>query len=192
VERARTTREKEIAAHALEKGPSLPPVAAPPPKAAPVTPARRKPSAPVRVAKVETLRVKLHARFGGEVTVDGIDRGNRNLFELDLPLGVHNVNVHHACCADLLQAVTVTRNQHDQMYPLRYGAPLPARLKVINAPSDARVLVDGVAVGTASDPRPFTMNGPSQRTTVVIGDRTLTVDLKAGSVNQVDYHQATP
>ncbi len=119
-------------------------------------------------------------------------QGYKNLFPLDLALGVHNVLVHHPCCADLLQAVTVTPNQPDQMYPLKYGPPLPARLLVKNAPPEARVLVDGVLVGTAADPRPFAMTEPDQKATVTIGDRTLVVILKAGTVNTLDYQKASP
>jgi hypothetical protein len=52
--------------------------------------------------------------------------------------------------------------------------------------------VDGVLIGTASDPRPYSMTQPDQRTTVTIGDRTLTTTLKAGMFNTLDYLQATP
>jgi hypothetical protein len=52
--------------------------------------------------------------------------------------------------------------------------------------------VEGVLVGTASDPRPYAMTRPDQKATVAIGDRTLVTTLKAGMVNVLDYAQATP
>jgi hypothetical protein len=102
------------------------------------------------------------------------------------------VLVHHPCCADAAQEVAVNPSRPDQLYQLRYGAPLPAQFRVANAPPDARVLVDGVLVGTASDPRPYAMTQPDQRATVTIGDRTLNTTLKAGMFNLLDYAQATP
>jgi hypothetical protein len=53
--------------------------------------------------------------------------------------------------------------------------------------------VDGVLVGTASDPRPYAMTEPVQQDAkVIIGDRNLSVTLKAGFVNKLDYDKATP
>jgi hypothetical protein len=145
-----------------------------------------------RVASLEPLEVKLHARFPSQVSVDGVDAGTTNMFSLRLTPGAHRVLVHHPCCADAVQEVVVTKNRPDQLYQLRYGPPLPAKFRVVNAPDDARVLVEGVLVGTASDPRPYAMNRPDQKATVSIGDRTLVTTLKAGMVNVLDYAQATP
>jgi hypothetical protein len=54
------------------------------------------------------------------------------------------------------------------------------------------VLIDGVLVGTASDPRPYSMTQPDQRATVTVGDRTLTVTVQAGMLNLIDYSKGTP
>ncbi|HWT86732.1 MAG TPA: hypothetical protein VN177_13215, partial [Myxococcales bacterium] len=97
---------------------------------------------------------------------------------------------HHPCCSDANQVVTVTKNEPGKIYKLEYGFPNPALFKVVNAPADARVLVNGVLVGTASDPHPYTMIKEVQRATVVIGDRSLSVTLKAGVVNELDYEKA--
>ncbi|MCA1826835.1 MAG: serine/threonine-protein kinase [Myxococcales bacterium] len=140
----------------------------------------------------EPIPVKLHVRFSARVTVDGRDLGNSNMFSLPLTPGTHAVLVHHPCCADATQDVVVTPNRPDQLYQLRYGAPLPAQFKVMNAPPDARVLIDGVLVGTASDPRPYSMAEPDQKATVTIGDRTLVTTLKAGMLNLLDYAKGTP
>jgi serine/threonine-protein kinase len=154
---------------------------------------KREPEKPRPVAQAASpLDVKLHVRFGAQVTVDGRDLGNDNMFALKLTPGQHQVLVHHPCCADAAQEVVVTPKRPDQLYQLRYGAPLPAQFRVTNAPPDARVLVDGVLVGTAADPRPYSMTQPDQRATVTIGDRTLTTTLKAGMLNLLDYSRATP
>ena len=79
-----------------------------------------------------------------------------------------------------------------ELYQLRYGDPLPAQFKVMNAPPDARVLIDGVMVGTASDLHPSTMTQPYQKATVTIGDRKLLTTLKAGMLNELDYAKSTP
>ena len=156
------------------------------------------PSAPAQaepvktVAQVQMLEVKLHVRFSAQVSVDGRDLGNDNMFSLKLTPGPHQVLVHHPCCTDAAQEVVVTKARPEQLYQLRYGAPLPAQFRVTNAPPDARVLVDGVLIGTASDPRPYSMTQPDQRTTITIGDRTLSTTLKAGTFNTLDYLQATP
>jgi serine/threonine-protein kinase len=144
------------------------------------------------VAQVSMLDVKLHVRFSAQVSVDGRDLGNDNMFSLKLTPGPHQVLVHHPCCTDASQEVVVTKGRPDQLYQLRYGAPLPAQFHVTNAPPDARVLVDGVLIGTASDPRPYSMTQPDQRTIITIGDRTLSTTLKAGMFNTLDYAQATP
>ena len=186
---AREKREAESAA----KPPTTPPAAeqiatsAPPPLVS-APPARRPPPPPPKPP--ELVDVKLHPRFGGQVTLDGRDLGNESIFELKLSPGPHRVTVRHPCCADANQVVTVTKNQ--EMYKLRYGLPNPARFEVVNAPPDARVLVDGVLVGTASDPRPYAMTDTVQNATVTIGDRSLSVILKAGFVNKLDYEKATP
>ena len=62
----------------------------------------------------------------------------------------------------------------------------------MNAPPDARVLIDGVLVGTASDLRPYAMSQPDQKAVVTIGDRTLNTTLKAGMLNLLDYAKGTP
>ena len=62
----------------------------------------------------------------------------------------------------------------------------------MNAPPDARVLIDGVLVGTASDLLPYTMRQPYQKVTVTIGDRKLVTTLKAGMLNELDYAKSTP
>jgi len=186
---AREKREAESAT----KPPTTPPAAeqiatsAPPPLVS-APPARRPPPPPPKPP--ELVDVKLHPRFGGQVTLDGRDLGNESIFELKLSPGPHHVTVRHPCCADANQVVTVTKNQ--EMYKLRYGLPNPARFEVVNAPPDARVLVDGVLVGTASDPRPYAMTDTVQNATVTIGDRSLSVILKAGFVNKLDYEKATP
>jgi hypothetical protein len=154
-------------------------------------------SQPVAVARPEELNVKLHARFAAQVTVDAgtasaRNLGNDNMFSLKLTAGVHRVLVHHPCCADATQELLFTPNRPDQLYQLRYGAPLPAQFKVMNAPPDARVLIDGVLVGTASDLRPYSMTQPDQKATVIIGDRTLVTTLKAGMLNPLDYAKASP
>jgi serine/threonine-protein kinase len=143
-------------------------------------------------AASEPLSVKLHVRFGAQVSVDGRDLGNNNMFPINLTPGPHQVLVHHPCCAEAAQEIVVTANHPDQLYQLRYGAPLPAQFRVANAPADARVLIDGVMIGTAADPRPYAMTQPDQRATVTIGDRTLSTTLKAGMLNLLDYAQATP
>ncbi|HEY2028406.1 MAG TPA: protein kinase [Myxococcales bacterium] len=153
---------------------------------------RREPEKPRAVAQATPLTVKLHVRFVAHVTVDGEDRGDDNMFTLRLLPGPHQVIVRHPCCVDAPQEVVVTPNRKDQIYQLHYGAPLPAQFRVTNAPPDARVLVDGVLVGTASDPRPYSMTQPDQRAVVTIGDRKMTTTLKAGTFNLLDYAQATP
>ncbi|HET9752449.1 MAG TPA: serine/threonine-protein kinase [Myxococcales bacterium] len=175
------------------------------PRTGPATPAGERQVPPARAAKelaerngrtkvasLEPLQVKLHARFGAQVSVDGVDAGNTNMFSLRLAPGAHRVLVRHPCCADATQDVLVTKNRPDQLYQLRYGPPLPAKFRVLNAPDDARVLVEGVLVGTASDPRPYAMTRPDQRAIVTIGDRTLVTTLKAGMLNVLDYAQASP
>jgi hypothetical protein len=151
-------------------------------------PVRRPPPPPPKLP--ELVDVKLHPRYGAQVTVDGRNLGNESIFELKLAPGPHSVTVHHPCCSDANQVVTVTKNEPGKIYKLEYGFPNPALFKVVNAPADARVLVNGVLVGTASDPHPYTMIKEVQRATVVIGDRSLSVTLKAGVVNELDYDKA--
>ena len=155
---------------------------------------RREPSIPPAraVAQISPLDVKLHVRFSAQVTVDGHNLGNDNMFSLKLAPGQHQVLVHHPCCTDASQEVVVTPSRPDQLYQLRYGAPLPAQFSVANAPPDARILVNGVLIGTASDLRPYSMTQPDQRAIVTIGDRTLSTTLKAGMLNLLDYSQAMP
>ena len=151
---------------------------------------RRRPAPPAKAP--EPIEVRLHARLPAQVTIDGHDEGTNNMFAMKLTPGPHRVVVNHPCCTDADQLVTVTRNQPGQLYKLRFGQPKPAQFQVVNAPPDARVLVDGLLVGTASDPRPYAMTEPTQHATVTIGDRSLSVDLKAGVPNKLDYATATP
>jgi eukaryotic-like serine/threonine-protein kinase len=185
---ARERAEAEARARAPQPPPAV--IATAPPHADP--PARRPPPPP---RPPELLDVQLRTRFGGQVSVDGSNLPHDNTsptFALKLAPGPHSVVVHHDCCADAAQQILVTPNRPQQVYQLHYGAPLPARFRVVNAPADARVLIDGVLVGTASDPRPYTMTQPDQRATVTIGDRTLAVTLKAGMPNLLDYAKGSP
>jgi len=184
--RAREKAETEALAKAAPVPPPQPVV--PPPATAEAP--RKRPPPPLKAP--EPFDVKLHARYGADVTVDGRELGYETIFSTKLLPGQHRVLVRHACCDDASQLVTVTKNQPGQMYKLRYGPPRPAQFEVVNAPPDARVLVDGVLVGTAADPRPYAMTEPTQRATVIIGDRTLIETLKAGSLNRLDYAKATP
>jgi hypothetical protein len=186
--------QRPVAVTTARKPPAVRKPAAEPPrqKPEPATEPEKKAEPPRTVAQVQMLEVKLHVRFSAQVSVDGRDLGNDNMFSLKLTPGPHQVLVHHPCCTDAAQEVVVTKARPDQLYQLRYGAPLPAQFRVTNAPPDARVLVDGVLIGTASDPRPYSMTQPDQRTTVTIGDRTLSTTLKAGMFNTLDYLQATP
>jgi len=190
LEHALRQREKRLTAAALQ--PPRPVTA----RATPQHPAPPKKSPPEKVEKavaqvaLQPLPVKLHARFGAHLSIDGRDEGDNNMFQVKLVPGVHKVLVHHPCCADAQEELLVTPNR--DLYQLKYGAPLPARFRVINAPPGARVLVDGVLVGTAADPPPFAMTQPDQKATVTIGDRTLHTTLKAGVVNPLDYAQASP
>ena len=184
----------EAAAHALaikppiKQPPAPEPTKRPPQQQQPPPP----PPPPQKIARApEAIPVKLHARFGAQVSVDGRVLGNDNMFALKLEPGAHHVLVHHPCCADKPQDVVVTPN-HPEIYQLDYGSPLPAQFKVVNAQPDARVLVDGMVIGTASDPLPLTMTKPVQKVTVTIGDRTLSTTLKAGSLNTLDYAQGKP
>jgi len=185
-ERARA--EAEAAAKARAKPPE--PAKPQPPKEP--QPAKEPPKK-VAVAKPpEPIAVKLHVRLGAQLIVDGRDLGTNNMFSLPLTPGSHTVLVHHPCCADATQEVLVTPKRPDQLYQLRYGAPLPAQFRVMNAPPDARVLIDGVLIGTGSDLRPYAMAQPDQKATVTIGDRTLVTTLKAGMLNLLDYAKGTP
>jgi serine/threonine-protein kinase len=135
----------------------------------------------------EPLDVKLHVQYYAQVSVDGRDLGESNMFALKLSPGTHQVLVHHPCCSDATQDVRITPSRRDQVYPLHYGPAQPARFKVVNAPPDARVLIDGHLVGIASDLPDHAMTEPVQKATVTIGDRTLTTTLKAGVLNTLDY-----
>jgi hypothetical protein len=142
------------------------------------------------VAKVE-LPVKLHARYPSDVTVDGRELGNNNIFAISLAPGPHKVVVRNRCCADFSQEVVVSA-LHDPMYPLEYGSPKPASFSVKNAPPDAPIVINGVLAGTASDLPSWAMSKPDQRATIRIGDRTLVMTLKAGQNNELDYAKASP
>ncbi len=181
----------------------IPARAAPPP--APATtavapapsPEHRKPARPAvaradapRAAPAARVPVTLHPRFGGEVLVDGEDLGTGLKFDRLLAPGIHKVIVRHPCCADGVQEVSVTANRPDQLYQLNYGAPHAANLKVINAPPDLRVLVDGEFVGSTPDLPPYAMPSPDKAVTVTIGDRALATRLRAGMDNTLDYAAA--
>src|SRR4051794_806461 len=97
-------------------------------------PGRRETDRRVAAGESHALAVKLHARFAAQVSVDGRDIGNSNMFSLPLTPGAHSVLVHHPCCADATQELVVNPNRADQLYQLQYGPPLPARFRVVNAP----------------------------------------------------------
>jgi eukaryotic-like serine/threonine-protein kinase len=177
----------------------IPPRAPPPGAGAGITTAEnnRQRAAPPPAKPAEVLDVKLHVRQHAQVTIDDRDLGDSTLFSLKLAPGPHRVLVRHPCCEDNSQLLTVTKNQPGQMYKLDYGPAKPAQFEVLNAPRDARVVVDVVGrgpvlLGTAANPLPYAMTQPTQPATVTIGDRTLSVELKAGWVNKLDYAQGTP
>jgi serine/threonine-protein kinase len=194
IDRARAIHERELVQAALHPHRAPPPAetASAKPEAPSKEPSRRKPQPPAKIARLETLPIKLHARFSGQVTVDGRELGSGILFPLDLTPGAHTVIVRHQCCAERQQQVTISRSRPDQMYPLEYGPPLPARLKILNAPAGARVLVNDIFVGTVPSLPPLAMTQPDEKATVTIGDRTLTITLKAGIDNDLDYAKASP
>jgi hypothetical protein len=171
--------------------------AAPPPATATTTPipapAPKKRTLPPPKPP-EPLEVKLQTRYGADVSVDGRGLGYQISFPVKLLPGQHRVVVRHQCCEDATQVVSVNKNQPGQRYTLDYGQARPAQLEVVNAPPDARVVVDGVVLGTAAEPLPYGMSrfGPIKRVTVTIGERTLVETLKAGTVNRLDYAKATP
>ncbi|HEX9576440.1 MAG TPA: protein kinase, partial [Myxococcales bacterium] len=189
VERARAAQAKELAEHPVVTKPPAPPVVEPP-KAPPAATVKRKQPSPKPVARVE-LPVKLHARYPSDVTVDGRELGNSNIFPISLAPGPHKVVVRNRCCADFSQEVVISA-QHDPMYQLEYGPPKPASFSVKNAPPDARIFINGVLAGTASDLPSWAMSKPDQPATIRIGDRTLTMTLKAGQNNELDYSKASP
>ena len=86
--------------------------------------------------------------------------------------------------------MAVTANRPDQLYQLNYGAPRAATLKVVNAPPDTRVLIDGEFVGTTPDLPPYAMPSPDKAVTVTLGDRQLATRLRAGMDNTLDYAAA--
>ena len=147
----------------------------------------------------EPLEVELRTRFGGQIEID--DRPVRTdnsspTFALKLLPGRHSVVVRHPCCSPATQQIFVSRNRPEQVYKLEYGAPSHARFRVINAPPDARVLIDSgkgpVLIGTAADPRPYAMTQVDQEVTVFIGDRSLVVKIRAGMDNLLDYAKGSP
>ena len=189
---AATQRMREEAARTAEAA-TRPPVEPPQPQ----EPSRELPKkklpapAPVAVAHAPSAKaVRLHARYGAQLQVDGKDEGNSNMFDLKLAPGLHKILVHHPCCSDALQDLVVIPSR--DLYQLNYGPPQPARFRVLNAPSGAQLLVDGVVAGTAADPRPWSMTQPAQQVTVTIGNRTLVTTLKAGMDNALDFAQAAP
>jgi eukaryotic-like serine/threonine-protein kinase len=193
----RVAREKAEANARARAAPQQPPSgvanAQPPADNPPLRPA------PPPARPPEPLEVQLRTRFGGQITIDGRSLPHDNTsptFALKLAPGPHSVVVRHPCCAEGIQQISVTRNRPEQVYKLDYGAPLPAQFRVINAPPDARVLIDSgkgaVLVGTASDPRPYAMTQLDQQVTVTIGDRSLVVKVQAGMLNLLDYAKGTP
>ena len=190
----RVAREKTAAEERARNDRQQAPNPAPP--AVPAETMHKRPPPPPQKAP-EVLDVKLHTRYGAQVTVDGRELGYETMFSLKLSPGPHRVLVRHRCCKVNSQLLTVTKKQPGQMYKLEYGQAWPAEFEVLNAPRDARVAVDtgkgSVVVGTAANPLPYAlMEAPAQRATVTIGDRKLSIELKAGSVNTLDYAQATP
>jgi hypothetical protein len=135
------------------------------------------------------LRVRLHTRYTAQVTVDGRFLGENTIFEVELTAGEHRALVHSPCCADNQQTFVVREN-HPEMYPLRFGSPYPARLKAMNAPTDAQVMIDGAFLGTAGDLPDYSMTEPAKIVTVTIGDRTMKKTLIAGRTNELDYAKA--
>ena len=150
------------------------------------TDAQRPRETPGRIA------VSVRSHFGGDLMLDGKDYGDSQIFNLELTPGPHTYVVRHRCCADGADEFVVTASKADQVYKLHYGVPRPARLVVVNAPPDARVLIDGAMVGTAPELPPYLMTDPDRLVTVTIGDRTLQTRLKAGDDNRIDYAQASP
>jgi hypothetical protein len=144
--------------------------------------------------------VELRTRFGGQLTIDGrpIRTDNSSpTFKLKLLPGTHDVIVRHTCCAPRTQQISVNRNRPEQIYKLDYGDPLPARLLVKNAPPDAPVLIDQgkgpVLMGRASDPVLLVdMKQLDQQVTVSIGGRSLSLKIRAGWDNVLDYAKGTP
>ncbi|HYY52343.1 MAG TPA: serine/threonine-protein kinase, partial [Myxococcales bacterium] len=192
----RSAREKAAAESSAK---TIPRPASPPTVTSPPVTAEngRKRVSPPPAKPAELLDVKLHVRQHAEVTVDERFLGDNTLFSVKLAPGPHRVLVRHPCCEDNSQLLTVTKTQPGQMYKLEYGAAKPAQFKVLNAPPDARVVVDvkekgPLLVGTASNPLPYAMTQPTESATVTIGDRKLSIELKAGWVNKLDYAQATP
>jgi hypothetical protein len=197
------SRARAAALAAAAAAPVLARAAPPPPPAAtvaapapPPSPEHRKPARPA-LSRADAVRataakvpVTLHPRFGGQVLVDGDDLGTGLKFDRLLAPGVHKVIVRHPCCGDGVQEVTVTANRPDQLYQLNYGAPHAATLKVINAPPDLRVLVDGEFIGSTPDLPPFAMPSPDKAVTITIGDRALATRLRAGMDNTLDYAAA--
>ncbi|HZR08869.1 MAG TPA: serine/threonine-protein kinase [Myxococcales bacterium] len=188
----RAARER---AEAEARARAVPPVQ--PPVQPPLETTVRRPAPPPRPP--EPLEVELRTRFGGQIEIDHrpIRTDNSSpTFKLKLLPGTHDVIVRHACCMPGTQQISVTRNRPEQVYQLEYGPPLAAQFRVINAPPDARVLIDSgkgpVLVGTAADPRPYTMDQLDQQVTVSIGDRTLALKIRAGMVNLLDYAKGTP
>ena len=138
------------------------------------------------------IAVSIRSRFGGDLLLDGKELGDSQIFNLELEPGPHSYVVHHRCCADGAGEFVVTAGKVDQVYKLHYGVPRPARLVLVNAPPDARVLIDGAMAGTAPELPPYLMTDPDRLVTVTIGDRSLQTRLKAGDDNRIDYAQATP
>jgi eukaryotic-like serine/threonine-protein kinase len=191
---AEEAAREEAKAAARAKATATAPVTQPAPTPPAVAETPRKRPSPVAAKPPELLDVRLHARFGGKVTVDGRENDNDSpMVPLRLALGPHRVELRHPCCDPALQEIVVTPNRPGQLYQLDYGRPKDAQFNVLNAPPDARVLVDGVFIGSASDRKlAMQMKRPTQRATVTIGDRTLSITLKAGFINPLDYGEATP
>ena len=195
VQRARARAEQErISRQQREPPPPLvqPKPAEPPPVELkkPPQPAVKPKPPPVAAAEPAPISVKLTSRLPAHVTLDDRDLGTEQQFTVKLVPGVHRVTVRHPCCAELSQELRVSPNK--TVYQLENGPPKPAEFKVIGAPAGARLLVDGVVVGTADNPPPFAMTTPDRKVKVTIGDRTLQTTLKAGMINTLDYAQATP
>ncbi len=151
---------------------------------------------PVAVAQPEELAVKLHAKYYAEVTLDvgsphPRQLGNGNMFELKVTAGVHRVLVQHQCCSNKIQEILFAPNRPN-LYQLEYGTPLPAKFKVVNAPPDASVQINGLVVGSAADPHDYQMAEPTKDVTVTIGNRRLVMTIKAGFLNQLDYAKGAP
>ena len=153
-------------------------------KPAPVKPKPPPPPPP------EPVAVKLNARLPAHVTLDDRDLGIEQQFSLKLTPGAHRVTVRHPCCVELTAELNISPKK--AIYQLDFGAPKAADFQVLNAPANAMLLINGVAIGPADHPPPMQMATPDRKVKVTIADRTLEVTIRAGMINTLDYAKGTP